>query len=87
MPEGAFVGMTGSGIEVTGLTGGLSGAGYDLKAKTAYILYANGQREKFQITGAGMGGGQIALYLVGGGKVTINTKTGQVTTEMMGGDK
>lgn len=78
--KGLFIGYTGSGVEITGMAGDLTGAGYDLKTKKAYIVYADGHRSAFNITGAGLGAGQLALYLEGGGKIIIDTKTAKITT-------
>lgn len=86
-PDGAVVAYVDGGIEVSGMQGAVSGAGYSPKTKQAYVLYANGQREKWAITGGGFGGGKLVFYLQGGGRVTVDTKTGQVTTEMTGGAK
>ncbi len=75
-----FVGYTGQGVEITGLKGDLSGAGYDLKSKKAYLLYQDGSRSSLKITGAGIGNNQLALYLEGGGKVVVDLKTGSIAS-------
>lgn len=83
-PEGAVVAYVNSGIEVSGMQGSISAAGYS--NKSAYVLYSNGQRETFKVTGGGYGGGKLVFYIQGGGRVTVDTKTGQVVTEMTGGE-
>ena len=76
----ALVGWTGNGIEITGITGDATGVGYDTKLKTAYIVWANGDRETFKITGGGFGAGKVRICLQSGGSITVDTKTGIVTT-------
>lgn len=84
-----FVVYTGSGIEVQNSKvvvqpgqedSTATGVGYDLKARTGYVTYASGRTQRLKITGAGFGGGQVAIVLEGGGRIIVNVKTGQVTT-------
>lgn len=76
-----FIGYTGDGVEITGLEGGdLTGAGYNLKTKKAYLRYLDGRTVNLKITGAGLGKNQLALYLEGGGKILVDLKTARVTS-------
>lgn len=85
-----FIAYTGTGVEIqnTKITAEsgkedttATGVGYDLKAKTAYVTYASGRTQRLRITGAGFGGGTVALVLEGGTRIRVNTKTGEVVTE------
>ena len=84
-----FVSYTGNGVSVTStkivVVPGKeattpTGAGYDLTTKKGFVAYADGHQEEFRITGAGFGGGFVALNLQGGGQVRYNTQTGELTT-------
>lgn len=85
-----FIAYTGTGVEVQNLKitpepgqedATATGVGYDLTKRTAYVTYASGRTQRLKITGAGFGGGVVALVLEGGTKIKVNTKTGAVTTE------
>lgn len=54
--------------------------GYDRKSKKAYLAYANGERTNIRVIGGGIGGGVFTLVLEGGTKVSVDLKTGKVTT-------
>lgn len=85
-----FIAYTGNGVEVQNTAivpqpgqeaQTATGVGYNLDRKTAYITYADGHRSRMKITGAGFGGGLVAIILEDGTKVKVNVHTGQVTTE------
>lgn len=76
-----YVGYTGDGVEVTGFSGDATGAGWDLKKKTAYYIDDKGGYHYFTgIKGAGFGGDIIGIYLKDGSKLTIDTRTGKINT-------
>jgi predicted small secreted protein len=85
-----FIAYTGNGVEIQNMAvtappgqeaQTANGVGYDLKAKTAYVSYVDGHKSRLKISGAGFGGGVVAIVLEDGSKVKVNVKTGQVTTE------
>ncbi len=88
LSDGIFVAYT-DGVEVSNsnveVVAGqesttATGAGYNLKSHQAYVAYADGHRSQLKISGAGFGGGNMALVLSDGSRVNVNLKTGKVTT-------
>lgn len=63
------------GAEATTVTG----VGWDLKAKSATVVYADGHRQALKVTGGGIGGNKVILTLEGGGRITVDLATRKVS--------
>lgn len=74
----------GDSIEVQGIAAAgpndATGVGYNRVTKRAYITFANGEKTALKVTGGGIGGNAFVLVLEGGTKVSVDLKTGKVTT-------
>jgi hypothetical protein len=56
------------------------GLGYNRKTKVAYLAYADGSTTRLKVIGGGLGNNTFALILEGGARISVDLKTGKVTT-------
>jgi hypothetical protein len=79
-----FIAYTGDSVEIHSIQAqgpkDVSGLGYNRKTKVAYLTYADGSTTRLKVIGGGFGNNTFALILEGGSRVSVDLKTGKVTT-------
>lgn len=79
-----FVSYTSETIEIHSIQADgpkdVRGLGYNHKTKVAYLTYADGSTTRLKVIGGGLGNNTFALILEGGSRISVDLKTGKVTT-------
>ena len=83
-PQDFILTYTGDTIEVSSIQAdspqSATGVGYNKVTKKAYLVYANGDRTDLEVVGGGFGGNTFVLILKDGTRVSVDVRTGKVTT-------